>query len=472
MADRKIEQEIQAFIDDSPSREAKGLHKCLLIDGMRQIGKTFSIRRALGFPEKSLTDSVASYISESLRATSIYIDFHLRKELQDVFATELSAEALLRRLSLLPEFRSIDLRPSPDNRILLALDEIQDASEGTGIDALKYLSFVEGLTVIASGSLVGVALRKLHSFPVGYVDRIRMRPMDFEEFLWAKGYSKDFVAEAISLSAGLRPLPPTVHEELSEIYRQFLLVGGMPEVVLRYIEQKRFDPASIYGTARNLLSSLESDLGKYADPMTEARSRQALESLPRAIAKERSRFFFSDISKTAKARDYDSSLTWLKDSGLVLAAKNLSRCDIPLKEFEREDSEKLYVSDNGLFFALSGLDAAYAIEPGENHMGKGPLYENGAAVVLNAFLESLHYYSNAKGLEVDFVLSMEGRPVLLEIKSSANKRSRSLKAMMEETEGALAVRSGFGNIGLKDGLLSLSAYLLPFLPRILPFIKR
>ncbi len=468
MIKRKIEDNIRRFIDETPMREEKGIHKCLLIDGMRQIGKTYSIRRALGFMENDLSQPFATYPGEGFSATALYLDFHSRKEIRDIFSFSLQPKHLLQSLSLLPEFRSLDLRPRPDNRIILALDEIQDSEDGQGIDALKYLTYQPYLTVIASGSLVGVALKKAHSFPVGYLDSRRMYPLDFEEFMWAKGYKESFIDSLVDAACAFRPLPPSVHEELSILYREFLLVGGMPEVVSFYLGQSKFDPASIYAVARNLLSSLENDLGKYASPLIGRRARMVLESLPRAIAKERTRFFYSDVDKNAKARDYEASLDYLKDSGMVIHADNLTHCDIPLKAFERVDSEKLYVADNGLFFALSGLDFAYALTPGENHMGKGPIYENGAATVLSPLFDGLHYYSNAKGVEIDFVTSYENRVVLLEIKSSANKKSKSLPELRRQNPKAIAIRSGFRNIGYIDNLFSLPAYLLPFLHRILP----
>lgn len=469
MIKRKIEDNIRRFIDEAPSREAKGIHKCLLIDGMRQIGKTYSIRRALGFKENDLSQPFATYKGTGFSAIALYLDFHSRKEIRDIFRSSLLPDSFLQSLSLLPEFRSLDLQPRVDNRIILALDEIQDSQEGQGIDALKYLTYQPYLTVIASGSLVGVALKKARSFPVGYLDSRRMHPLDFEEFMWARGYEDSFIQNLIDNACSLRPLPSSVHEELSNLYREFLLVGGMPEVVSFYLGQPKFDPASIYAVARNLLSSLENDLGKYASSLVGRRARMVLESLPRAIAKERTRFFYSDIDKNAKARDYESSLDYLKDSGMVIHADNLTRCDIPLKVFERTDSEKLYVADNGLFFALSGLDSAFALAPGENHMGKGPIYENGAATVLNHLFDNLHYYSNPKGLEIDFVVAYENRVVLLEIKSSVNKKSKSLPEMRAQNPKAWAIRSGFRNVGYIDNLFSLPAYLLPFLDRILPF---
>lgn len=469
MIKRKIESDIRRFVEASAEREAKGLHKCLLIDGIRRVGKTYSLRRALGFDEKDLSQAYADYRGEQIKATAIYLDFEVRKDLRGLFASSLLPDHFLHSISLLPEFRSLDLNPRADNRIILALDEIQDSDDGAGIAALKYLSYQPYLTVIASGSLVGVAVRKLHSFPVGYLDCFRMSALDFEEFLWAKGYGGRFLDGLIQIARSGQALPISVHEELSLIYREYLLVGGMPEVVAFYLAQNKFDPTAIYSAARNLLSSLENDLGKYASPLIGRRARMVLESLPRAIAKERTRFFYSDVDKNAKARDYESALDYLKDSGMVIHADNLTRCDIPLKAFERTDSEKLYVADNGLFFALSGVDFAFALTPGENHMGKGPIYENGAATVLSRLYESLHYYSNPKGLEIDFVVSYENKLVLLEIKSSDNKKSRSLPEMREHNPQAIAIRSGFRNVGYIDNLFSLPAYLLPFLDRILPF---
>lgn len=462
---RKIEKTIDDFILNSGEREKNNIHKALLINGLRQVGKTHTIRKCLNLPIDDFSIIVSSFKNKDFVATSIHLDFHLHPEYGNIFSMNYDALQILNNLYLFKEFSHLDLKPHDDNKIILFLDEIQDA-EGA-IDALKYLSYQKNLIVIASGSLLGVSLNQINSFPVGYVQMERMYPLDFEEYMWAKGYDERFIATLITHASKFNAIPSPTHENLIALYKQYILVGGMPEIVAKYVNLNNISKENLYSDLLQISSALRMDIGKYSDVSTKKKAEDIYVNIPSSIAKERSRFFYSDVDKFAKAKNYEIALSWLVDAGLVYKVFNVSKPAFPIRNFEKLDSFKLYIADPGLYFALSGLDLINAIDDGMDTPGKGPIFENAGCSNLISIQNPLHYYSDTKGLEVDFIISMQNKICFIEVKSSLNRHSKSLNKLLDINENALGIRVSFRNVGKKDRLISLPCYLLPFINKII-----
>lgn len=348
-----------------------------------------------------------------------------------------------------------------EGRSLIILDEIQDCTNA--YSALKPLSFDKRFDVIALGSFLGVNLDDDDEriSPLGYVDIIRMHPMDFEEYLWAMGIKKELISEVSDNIRSETEVQEYFNRAMIEHYRRFLVIGGMPEAVRTYAETQ--DYVKVSAVLDNIITVLKKDTGRYSRKAGRAKINSCLDSIPEQLSRENKRFLYRDVEKKKNTgrRVYGNSIEWLNDSGLAIGCKNLSEPMMPLSERASEDSFKLYLADTGILVHLmKDLDPSSVAlnDPFVNH---GAIMENAVLsdLVKNGYTP--YYYAKKNStLEINFVVDMKGKVALIEVKSGQNKRAKSLKTMMSERRSdRIGLKVIEGNVLHEDnGIVHIPLY--------------
>lgn len=388
--------------------------KPLIIQGARQVGKTYLMKQ---------------FGAEEFRHVA-YFNFESQPTLAKVFEYDLSPKVIINSLKLLS-----DAVIEPENTLLI-FDEIQACPKA--LTALKYFKEdAPNYHILAAGSLLGVALHRGVSFPVGKVDFLQLNPFDFIEFLQVTNNEK--WAELI-LSCNWELQHP-VADRIFELLKKYLLVGGMPEVAVHFgkngdLEQARTIQLSI-------LQAYENDFSKHAPIEQLPRIRMVWQSIVGQLAKENSKFIYSVLRKGTRAKDFELAIEWLKDAGLVYKATRVSKSAWPIEAYAMWDDFKLYIHDCGLLAAMAQLPPKIVLE--DNRLFtefKGILSEQYAAQELQSQHLPLYYWrpSNAEA-EIDFLIPLNGEIIPLEIKSSENVRSRSLSVYAKTYEPKVCVRA-------------------------------
>ncbi len=422
---RKAEDRLRAWC-------AKPDRKPLLVKGVRQSGKTYLLKTFA----RSLFDSVA------------YINLENDVSARADFKAGLDPRAIVRAIEARTGQR---IDPA---RTLLFIDEVQACEEA--LASLKY--FCEDAPeyhVAAAGSLLGIAInQKACSFPVGKTDLIEMRPMDFEEFLWATGKTAlaDAVREAFDSTA---PLPPSLHEGALSLYRQYLVVGGMPEAVATYVET-----GSVIDVAekhRIILDGYSADTNKYADEGLSVKIRACFDSIPQQLAKENRKFQYKVVRRGGNSSLFGDALDWLVLSGTVARCTLVETVESPLEVFASPDSFKIYQADTGLLVSKVGAQRADVLS-GLGGTFMGALTENYVAQQLAALGYPLHYWTRDNRAELDFVVERQGCLSAIEVKSGENTRSRSLASFKGAHGVDRLVRLSAKPFGDAGGMLSVPLY--------------
>jgi len=386
---------------------------CLLIKGPRQVGKTYIVE---DFAKKNYRNY-------------IYIDFETMKEMKEIFKGDLDTNTVIREMSL--RFPNVKFEPG---NLLIFLDEIQSCPEARV--SLKPFSIDGRFDVIASGSLLGLNQKEVSSYPVGYVTPVEMRSLDFEEFLWAFGISDDNIKYIFDSIVEKKLLSASTLNLMDEYYRRYMVIGGMPEVVSRFIETNSF--AEAFKVQEEILEEYEKDITKYAKDEDKPKIRSVMRSIPVQLAKENKRFRYSDISPQGKGggvREYGDSIDWLHDAGIVNYCYNLQEPHAPLATNLKLDCFKLYFHDTGLLMSMMDRGVAIAVNIGDVKANKGSIVENITAEELSKNGVMLTYFERKGKLEVDFILNQDGRVTALEVKSGNNTKSKSLDSVMSERYG-------------------------------------
>lgn len=435
MLKRKITDRLVAW------KAAHG-QECLLINGARQVGKSFAI----------------ADFGRNHYKSYIEIDFVKNPGYKDIFKESLSSEDVYSRLTLfMPGIELIE------NDTLIFLDEIQECPEARA--AFKYLAQNGRFDVIGSGSLLGTRFREMAnapSLPVGYERQITMHSLDFEEFLWANGYDD----QAISMLRGyfdrLEPVPQGVHQAMMRLLREYMAVGGMPAVVQAFL------PAKDFGVAHAVQMMLHElyldDIAKYAKPTERIKARACYLSLPRQLAKENTRFRYAAVEKRGTSRKFENSIDWLTEAHMVQRCQAVSLPSFPLVSYEDQDRFRLYANDLGLLMAMFDFSMKAAVV--DNTLKgpmKGGLYENLVASMLVANGVPLHYWmsSDSKN-EVEFIVDSEGSACPVEVKASRGSTA-SLDALLAKYEVGKGYKLIDGNVGIFDKKVTLPLYMAMFL---------
>ncbi len=402
--------------------------KALLVEGCRQIGKTYLI---LEFAKDNYDEFV-------------YFNLERDASARSAFETEdLTADKILDKL----KFENKKLPSSKNSAIIL--DEIQACLPA--YSALKALCEHGKYDIIASGSLLGVGISDLQQqSPLGYVNILRMNPMDFEEYLWAKGYDTKHLNYVQECIRGRKPIDPTICKILNQQFRRFMVVGGMPAAVLKYIETG--DYSKVYEVQKDILEILGRDAERYSKGSHRLMIESCFRSIPNQLAKANKKFEYIEIEKTkGGAHRYGPSLLWLKRAGLIHYCYNLSEPASPLMGRIRERSFKIYMCDTGLLTAMMGRGVAGNIVNRDPHSNNGSIMENAIAcsLICNGYVPFFYEKQNST-LEVDFVINIGGDVVVMEVKSGQDKRSKSLTTLMKNHTVKRAMKICDGNVFIDD----------------------
>lgn len=424
---RKIMEYLKKW-KESPHR------KPLILQGARQVGKTYSL---LEFG-RTYYENVA------------YFNFESTPKLVSIFKDNLTPEYLI------PILSHISGQTIIKEKTLVIFDEVQKC-EGA-LTSLKY--FCEGAPeyhIAVAGSLLGVAVnRDEFSFPVGKVDIKTMYPMDMEEFMIALG-KDDLVIRIKECFEKDVPLPEILHTEAMELYRQYLVVGGMPECVMKYAETK--DYILIRHTQAMILEGYLDDMSKYNKKIEIRKTRLTYNNITVQLSKKNTRFQYKLIKKGARAAEFENAIEWLVLSGIVSQIYNVEQIKKPLENYRDIDSFKIYVSDVGLLCAKKELmpqDVLYMSD--ELNDFKGGMTENyvNSQLILNGY--TTYYWMLDNGTEVDFIIQRNGDIIPIEVKSADNTKSKSLNSYINSQKPKYAIKLSAKNFGFENGIKTVPLY--------------
>lgn len=406
--------------------------KPLIIEGARQVGKTWLMKE---FGRQAYADTV-------------YINFDSNARMAELFASDLDTKRLVLGLELYAG-RKID----PEHALLI-FDEVQEVPRA--LAALKY--FCEDAPqyhIVCAGSLLGIALHRGTSFPVGKVDFLKLYPLSFQEFLMAIGkqqFSELLDQQDFSMITSFR-------ETYADALKQYYFVGGMPEAVESFAENQDFN--EVRQIQKRILAAYEQDFSKHAPNEVVPRLRMLWNSIPAQLAKENKKFIYGLVREGARAKDYETALLWLSDCGLVHRVSRVNAPGIPLRAYEDMKAFKLFVLDVGLLGCMTGLHQRTLLDGNALFVEfKGALTEQYVCQQLKTLADlELCYYTNDRGsCEVDFVVDTGGRVMPLEVKAETNLRAKSLKTYREKFSPELAIRTSMADYRKEDGLVNLPLY--------------
>ncbi len=414
----------------------------MIVKGARQIGKTYSIT-------KFGVENYSSFIP---------INFILQPEYLDIFADGFDVDKIISNISFInPEFKFVE------GKTLILFDELQECPSCA--TSLKSFAMDGRFDVICSGSLMGINYKEIESNAVGYKTDFEMFSLDFEEFLWAKGYSDAQIESLYEKMVQVKPLTTVEFKTLSDIFKDYMVVGGMPAVVDKYISQGNF--SGTLQLQRQLLTDYREDITKYAKGLDKAKILNVYDHISTFLAKDNKRFQISKIGRNARNRDYIGVIEWLSLAGIVNVCYSLLQPELPLKGNYNPDLYKLYYQDTGLLVGSLDDEAQGDLRKNQN-LGtyKGALYENVVGDMLRKQGYGLYYFRNEKStIELDFMVRDAQSLVPLEVKA-ADGTPRSL---VKVTDGRIPdIRYGIklsgSNIGF-NGQFYTFPYFLTFMLR-------
>ena len=401
-----LERKITSVLEEWRKEEKK---PCLLIRGARQVGKTFII------------DDFAKKNYENY----IYINFELTPEYKDIFNGNLDIKTLIMKLEV--TFPDIEIVP---NKTILFLDEIQSCPNAR--TALKSFALDGRIDVISSGSLLGLYYKEVTSYPVGYERVIDLYPLDFEEFLWGIGIRKDTINYVKNCFKNLEPIDEYILKQLSEQFKMYMLVGGMPNVVNEYIKTSSLSKVLIIQKA--IVENYLLDVVKFAEVSNKQKIINTFNSIPIQLSKKNKKFLFSEIKEDEEnigERKYASAIEWLKDAGIIHFCYNLSEPALPLISNIRLNCFKIYMRDTGLLVSMLEEGTQKAILQDDLYINQGALLENVCAEEISTRHNKLMYFERKSTLEIDFILNIDGKVTAIEVKSGKNKQAKSLKSIIQ-----------------------------------------
>lgn len=440
MLKRKIYQELINW-------KNKENRKPLVIKGLRQIGKTYIVKE---------------FAKENYENV-IYLDFRANENLRSIFDGSFIVNDLISQITAnIPKSVAIPYKT------LLIFDEVQDCPNARS--SLKYFCQDGRYDVICTGSLLGIrgySQKGDKSIPVGYEEIIYMKPLDFEEFLWANGINNDIISSCEKCFNERTPILDGIHLRLSDLFRKYICVGGMPEVVNNFLETG--DMNHVLKLQREIIESYKDDFGRhldsdnslYVDEKELAVILSVFNSIPSQLAKENKKFQFSKINARGKNNDFKRGLQWLEDAAIICRCYNLSTMELPLEGNKEEDVFKVYMQDSGLFVSMLEEGTQADILKGNMLIYKGAIYENIIADAFSKINRKLYYYHKDSGLEIDFVTRLNGKCTPIEVKATNNK-AKSLSTVLKNFDHYhidFAIKLRDGNIQLIDNVLYLPHYL-------------
>lgn len=408
--------------------------KPLILQGARQVGKTYSV---LEFGRKAY-ENVA------------YFNFETNPKLNETFKENISPDYLIPILSHIAGQTIIR------EKTLIIFDEVQLCERA--LTSLKY--FCEDAPdyhIIVAGSLLGVAVnRTTFSFPVGKVDIKTMYPMDMEEFMLALGHNT-LVEQIRKCFETDSPMPSALHDIATQLYRQYLVVGGMPECVMQFAQTK--DHILVRHTQDTILTSYLNDMSKYNNLNEIKKTRLTYDNITVQLSKKNTRFQYKLIKKGGRASEFENAIEWLCLSGIVSQIYKAEQIKKPLENYRDIDAFKIYVSDTGLLCAkkdLAANDILYMVE--ELNDFKGGMTENYVNIQLTVNGYKTYYWKSERGAEIDFIIQRKGQLIPVEVKSADNTKSKSLRVYMDTYKPAYAIKISAKNFAFEDNKKVIPLY--------------
>lgn len=400
--------------------------KPLILQGARQVGKTYSI---LEFGRTNYENVV-------------YFNFETNPRLNETFDENISPGYLI------PILSHIARQTIVKEKTLIVFDEVQLCERA--LTSLKYFcEEAPDYHIIVAGSLLGVAVnRAMYSFPVGKVDMKTLYPMDIEEFMLAMG-EEAFVQQIKTCFETDKPMPSALHDAAMQLYRQYLVIGGMPECVMQFVQTR--DYVLVRHTQDTILASYLNDMSKYNNLNEIKKTRLAYDNITVQLSKKNTRFQYKLIKKGGRASEFENAIEWLCLSGIVSQVYKVEQIKKPLENYRDIDSFKIYVSDLGLLCAKKDLapnDIIYMVD--ELNDFKGGMTENYVNVQLNVNEYNTYYWESERGAEIDFIIQREGQLIPIEVKSADNTRAKSLKLYMDTYKPAYAIKLSSKNFAFED----------------------
>lgn len=431
---RKIDKDLERFYSSETN-------KALLITGARQVGKTYSIR-AFG---------------RSHYENFVEINFLENKDAQSLFENATGSKDLLMRLSAITGENMIP------GKTLIFFDEIQVAKEI--VTAIKFLVEDNSYRYILSGSMLGVELKNLRSVPVGYMDIAEMYPMDFEEFARANGVSSLIIDSLKDAFVNRKLVDPVVHNKMMSLFELYLIVGGMPAAVEKYLKTNNL--SEVLCEQRSIMELYKMDISQY-DPDHKLYIEEIFDLIPSELNSQNKRFILKNLNENLKFSRYENSFIWLKEAGVALPTFCASEPHVPLKISKATNLFKLFLSDVGLLASSYMNNIQVKILNHEKDINFGAIYENAVAQELKAHGFDLYYFKSKKQGELDFIVENDGEVLPIEVKSGKDyKKHAALSNVMANEDYNIPAAYVFnnGNVEQIGRVIYLPIYMLMFLTK-------
>lgn len=432
MLKRKIEEKITNWLLND--------NKALLVDGARQVGKTYSIR-------KVLTDRGRNYI-----------EFNLinQPEIIPLLRQSRTVDDLMVNLSLFTD------QPFIKGKSVLFFDEIQEFKEL--VTMIKFWVDEGSFRFVFSGSLLGVELKGLRSAPVGYLTTLTMYPLDFEEFLQLYNFTDELRASLQKAFSDKTPVNEAVHERMMRLFGLYLLVGGMPAAVDRFRETKNLE--DVIGEHEDIIRQYKADFTRYETDDKKPYLTKIYDLIPAELNKPNKRFNFADLKKGLRFERSENNFVWLEQAGVALPVYNTSSPELPLKINEKSSLFKFFLSDTGMLTTMFGRATKQKLLTDRSDMNNGAIYENVVAQELKAHGFDLYYYNGKKFGELDFLIEYNGRVLPIEVKSGKDYQRHSALSNVLSGE-AYAIDEAFVlsnyNVSIDGKAVYYPIYMLMFL---------
>ena len=422
---RKIEKDLLEW--------KKNFKMPLMLIGARQTGKTYIL-------EEFCKTNFENYI---------YINLEKEEDIREIFDATLNPEKIIEKIQIL---RKVNFNP---NNTIIFFDEIQTSERA--ITSLKY--FCESdkpYKIVTAGSLLGVKINRFKSsFPVGKVVIKYLFPMDFEEYLMALG--EDMLIEEIRKHYNSNEkVLDSIHEKSLDLYKKYLILGGMPKVIENFIENDLNISNVDFELQYFIIATHLADMNKYTDNTESIKNSKIYNAIPKELAREKNNFKYSIVDKDARKIRYESSLDWLLASNMILKCDLTEKNESPLKAFVNNDKFKIYLSDTGLLRSLSNIDYTEILLD-KNEMYKGVLTENYVACELYTKFRELYYYIFSK-YEIDFLIKINGDIIPIEVKSGRRTNSKSLNEYIKKYNPKYSIRISTKNFGFENNIKSIPLY--------------
>ena len=417
----------------------KNKKKPLIIFGARQVGKTYLV-------EQFAKENYEYFYS---------INFEFEKDAINLFSGNLDIKTLLLQLSSYKPNT-----PIKEGKTLIFFDEVQKCPQV--LTSLKSFAIDGRFDIICSGSMLGIIMPDVSSYPVGYVETLQLKAMSFKEFLLANNYTEDQILLYKNYFNEEKPLPDGLHNTLNKMFLHYIVVGGMPEAVMTYINTNNI--YDVLEVQKRIIEDYKNDIAKYATKTIREKARECFESIPDQLAKDNKKFQYKVVKNGGNARSYGNSLNWIIDAGLGIKVSKLKTFDIPLRAYRDPTAFKFYLHDTGLLLAFYKENVSHEIINGNLGIFKGGIFENVIAQSLINNNLDIYYYQKSDNLEIDFVTSINNKIIPIEVKSGRNTKGISIKNTVEKEGLEYGIIFSMNNINCNNPKIKLyPLYMVIFL---------